>query len=173
MLAQSAHNSMYAQKTACVHNNKYRICCLLLLSLVSQTLQFFDMFRAKYAPLGARSINFVTYYAADGLSAGHAIVIGLPSDVLVVFRGTSDLSQVFATGRYDKQAWTIMNTTMYMYYAPWASMQGLWPKLLPVVRAAVAATDDPAAAKLYTTGGCRERAGACMCVCVLCMRRLC
>jgi thioesterase domain-containing protein len=42
---------------------------------------------------------------------------------------------------------------MDIYYAPYASFViGLWPKLLPAVKRAIAATDSPSSANIYLTG---------------------
>jgi pimeloyl-ACP methyl ester carboxylesterase len=57
------------------------------------------------------------------------------------------------TGHFHTEKWTVFNTPMDIYYAPYASFViGLWPKLLPAVKRAVAATDSPSTANIYVTG---------------------
>lgn len=68
-------------------------------------------------------------------------------------RGTADAGQVRITGHYYTEKWTIYNTTLDVYYAPYASfVGGLWPQLLPAVKRATAATDSPSTANIYITG---------------------
>lgn len=68
-------------------------------------------------------------------------------------RGTADAGQARITGKFQTEKWTVFSTPLDIYYAPYASfVVGLWPKLLPAVRRAVAATDSPSTANTYVTG---------------------
>lgn len=117
-----------------------------------QTAKFQRIFREKYTRLGASSIQFIDYYSQDLRNAGHAIVLGVPDQVFVIFRGTADIGQFFSSGNFNKMPWRIFGTDMQLYYAGQTSVRGLWPGLQKAVRAAVAQTRNPASTKLYIGG---------------------
>lgn len=62
------------------------ICYHLLLLLLLQVASFQLKFTAKYLKLGASSVKFVDYYSARRDIAAHAVVIGTPRNVFLVFR---------------------------------------------------------------------------------------
>ncbi|WIA15694.1 hypothetical protein OEZ85_002319 [Tetradesmus obliquus] len=122
-----------------------------------QAARFERLFGEKYRQLGATSIQFLDFYETPHIpitgAAAHAVVLSTPSDVFVAIRGTADAGQVRITGHYYTEKWTIYNTTLDVYYAPYASfVGGLWPQLLPAVKRATAATDSPSTANIYITG---------------------
>ncbi|KAF6266250.1 hypothetical protein COO60DRAFT_1697308 [Scenedesmus sp. NREL 46B-D3] len=122
-----------------------------------QTARFERLFGEKYSQLGATSIQFLDFYETPGNvisgAAAHAVVLSTPKDVFVAIRGTADAGQARITGKFQTEKWTVFGTPLDIYYAPYASfVVGLWPKLLPAVRRAVAATDSPSTANTYVTG---------------------
>eukprot|EP00775_Hariotina_reticulata_P009548 gene9548-9712_t len=118
----------------------------------SQLSGYQSKFRSKYTRLGASSVVFAHHYAPDGTAAGHGIIIGTPRHVFVVFRGTVDLGQVMTTANMGIATTTVFGVRLQLYQAPFRSVQGVFQQILKAVRAAVAATDNPAAAKLFLAG---------------------
>jgi hypothetical protein len=59
---------------------------LLLLVLLLQVAAYHKLFTDKYMKLGATSVEFTHQYTPNADAAAHAIVIGTPKNVFLVFR---------------------------------------------------------------------------------------
>lgn len=82
-------------------------------------------------------------------------------------RGTADLGQVQITGQFETRPLTVYGSPLQVYYPVYASFTGLWVKLLPAVKRAIAATDSPSSASVYLTGHSLGAASACLAALVL------
>lgn len=67
-------------------------------------------------------------------------------------RGTADIGQTWSSADITPVPLTVFNKTLQIYKAPYKSFMLSWPWALSAVRKAVAATANPAAAKVYVTG---------------------
>ncbi|KAF8059399.1 hypothetical protein HT031_005204 [Scenedesmus sp. PABB004] len=130
-----------------------------------QTARYQAAFAAKYAALGATSVAFADYYSPDAFVAGHAAVIGTPSAVFVVFRGTADLGQGWTSADIRPVSHSVLGATVQLYQAPYRSTMGVWPEVSRLVAAAAAAaTGAPGGAppRVYLTGHSLGGASACL-----------
>lgn len=79
-----------------------------------------------------------------------------------VCRGTSDLGQGLITGQFRTKPIVVFNKSLDMYFPVQQSMEGLYPKVLKAVKAAVLATDSASKARIYVTGHSLGGASACL-----------
>ncbi|KAF6252010.1 hypothetical protein COO60DRAFT_1644434 [Scenedesmus sp. NREL 46B-D3] len=120
--------------------------------LPDQVAAYHKMFTDKYMKLGATSVEFTHQYSPNAYAAAHAIVIGTPKNVFLVYRGTADIGQGWTTADIAAVPHTVFNKTLQIYQAPYKSTMLGWPWALAAVRKAMAATERPRAAKVYVTG---------------------
>ncbi|WIA15902.1 hypothetical protein OEZ85_012651 [Tetradesmus obliquus] len=117
-----------------------------------QVAAYHKMLTDKYMKLGATSVEFTHQYSPNADVAAHAVVIGTPKNVFLAFRGTADIGQGWTSADISAVPHTAFNKTLQLYKAPYKSTMLAWQWALAEVRKAVAATDRPHSAKVYTTG---------------------
>jgi hypothetical protein len=80
-------NPQAAAPAECVPKPADRLLLLLLLlPMLLQVLAYHKMFRDKYMKLGATSVEFIHQYSPNADVAAHAIVVGTPKNVFLIFR---------------------------------------------------------------------------------------
>jgi len=80
---------------------------------------------------------------------------------LTIIRGTVDLGQVITTANMGIATTSVFGVRLKLYQAPFRSVKGVYQQVLKAVRAALAATDNPAAAKIFLAGHSLGGASAC------------
>jgi pimeloyl-ACP methyl ester carboxylesterase len=88
----------------------------------------------------------------------------------MIRRGTADLGQGWSTAKISAVPRVVFNETLQLYQAPYHSVMGLWPSVAVAVDTALAATANPAAARVWVTGHSLGGASACLAALLLAER---